>query len=218
MLILQDMIRLKDVIFHYNSASHPFQFPDWNVEQGEHCLILGSSGSGKTTLLHILAGILKPQQGKVFVGKENIAHLNGSGLDKYRGQNIGLVFQKPHLIHSLSLEKNLYLAQYLAGLQQDKARVQEVMESLAIAHRKHALVTTLSHGEAQRASIARAVLNKPQVILADEPSSSLDDENCYRVLQILQDQAYRHHATLIIATHDQRVKDAIQKHLTMKSI
>lgn len=218
MLILQDMIRLEDVTFHYNSTSHSFQFPDWTIEQGEQCLILGNSGSGKTTLLHILAGILKPQKGKVLIGKENIAHLTGSRLDKYRGQNIGLVFQKPHLIHSLSLEKNLYLAQYLAGLQQDKARVQEVMEGLAIAHRRHALVTTLSQGEAQRASIARAVLNKPRVVLADEPSSSLDDENCYRVLQILQDQAIRHHATLVIATHDQRVKDTIQKHLTMNSL
>lgn len=212
------MISLQDVAFRYHQAGEAFHFSNWTVEQGEHCLILGSSGSGKTTLLHILAGILRPQSGKVMVGKKNIAELKDSALDQYRGQNIGLVFQKPHLISSLSLQENLFLAQYLAGLKQDKERVREVMETLAIYHRKDALVTTLSQGEAQRASIARAVLNKPLVILADEPTSSLDDENCHRVIRILQAQASRHQATLVIATHDQRVKDEIKKHLTVQAI
>jgi putative ABC transport system ATP-binding protein len=212
------MISLQGVTFRYDQAGEAFNFPDWTVEQGEHCLILGSSGSGKTTLLHILAGILKPQGGKVIVGKKNLADLKGAALDQYRGQHIGLVFQKPHLISTLSLQGNLSLAQYLAGLKQDKARVREVLETLAIFHRKDALVTTLSQGEAQRASIARAVLNKPLVILADEPTSSLDDENCHRVIQILQDQASRYQATLIIATHDQRVKDKIKKHLIVQNV
>lgn len=212
------MINLQKVTFRYNQAGEVFNFPDWSVEQGAHSLILGSSGSGKTTLLHILAGILTPQSGKVVIGKKNLTELKGAALDQYRGQNIGLVFQKPHLISTLSLQENLYLAQYLAGLKQDKKRVREVLEALAITHRKDALVTTLSQGEAQRASIARAVLNKPLVMLADEPTSSLDDENCQRVVSILQDQATRYQATLIIATHDQRVKDEIKNHLIVQQV
>lgn len=209
------MIHLAQLSFQYTPDSDELTFPDWKVQQGEHALILGSSGSGKTTLLHLLAGLLKPKSGQLSVGNQDLATLSGSALDKYRGQNIGLVFQKPHLINALSLEKNLLLAQYMAGLKQDKKRVAEVIDTLGLGHRKNALIHTLSQGEAQRASIARAVLNNPLVILADEPTSSLDDENCNKVLQILQDQAHNYRATLVIATHDQRVKDEIDKQYVM---
>ena len=210
------MIHLAQLSFQYTSESDELAFPDWKVQQGEHALILGSSGSGKTTLLHLLAGLLTPKSGNLSVGNQDLATLSGSALDKYRGQNIGLVFQKPHLINALSLEQNLLLAQYMAGLKQDKKRVAEVIDTLGLSHRKDALIHTLSQGEAQRASIARAVLNNPLVILADEPTSSLDDENCDKVLQILQDQARRYQATLVIATHDQRVKDEIDKQYVMR--
>lgn len=210
------MIFLQQLSFQYDSSSPLIHFPDWKVEQGEHALILGSSGSGKTTLLHLLAGLLKAQQGEITVGKENLASLSGTRLDKYRGKNIGLVFQKPHLLSSLTLEQNLLLAQYMAGIQQDHKRVDDVITALGLAHRRKALVHTLSQGEAQRASIARSVLNTPTVILADEPTSSLDDENCEKVLHILREQASSYQATLVIATHDKRVKDVIDKHYIMR--
>lgn len=210
------MISIQQLTFQYHSDSDPIHFPDWEVPQGEQALIIGSSGSGKTTLLHLLAGLLTPQKGMIKVGEKDLARLASNALDKYRGQHIGLVFQKPHLLNSLSLEQNLLLAQYMAGLKQDHARVIEVIERLGLTHRKKALVTTLSLGEAQRASIARAVINDPSVILADEPTSSLDDENCEKVLSILQEQASTQHATLVIATHDQRVKDLIDKHYIMR--
>jgi len=209
------MIHLAQLTFRYTPASDTLRFPDWEVAQGEHALILGASGSGKTTLLHLLAGLLKPESGSLQVGRQDLARIEGSALDKYRGQNIGLVFQKPHLINALSLKQNLLLAQYMAGLPQDKKSIGEVIGSLDLSHREDALVHTLSQGEAQRASIARAILNKPLVILADEPTSSLDDQNCERVLGMLQQQANRHQATLVIATHDQRVKDKIDKQYVM---
>ena len=209
------MIQLQNVTFQYSKTSRLFTFPDWQVPQGEHRLLLGTSGSGKTTLLHLLAGLRQPTSGQVQVGEEYLSSLKGPALDRYRGQRIGLVFQKPYLIHALTLEKNLQLTQYLAGLPQDLGRINEVLDTLGIAHRRQALVPTLSQGEAQRASIARAVLNQPQVILADEPTSSLDDENCVRVLDLLQQQAENYQATLIIATHDQRLKGQISQHLTI---
>lgn len=209
------MIQLSQLTFQYTSQSDVLTFPDWEVAQGGHALILGSSGSGKTTLLHLLAGLLSPKSGRILVGDKNLADLQGSALDKYRGQNIGLVFQQPHLISALSLEQNLLLAQYMASLPEDHQRVDEVIETLGLSHRKKALIHTLSQGEAQRASIARAVLNNPLVILADEPTSSLDDENCERVLNTLEQQANTHQATLVIATHDQRVKDVIDNQYKM---
>lgn len=210
------MIRLQQLSFRYDSSSQPIHFPDWKVAQGEHALILGSSGSGKTTLLHLLGGLLRPDSGEIVVGKENLTKLSNAQMDQYRGKNIGLVFQKPHLLSSLTLEQNLLLAQYMAGLKQDRKRISEVITALGLTYRQKALVHTLSQGEAQRASIARAVLNTPTVILADEPTSSLDDENCEKVLHILREQASTYRATLVIATHDQRVKELIDKHYILR--
>jgi len=209
------MIHIQQLTFQYTTASTPIHFSDWQLPQGEQALILGASGSGKTTLLHLLGGLLNPQKGQLVVGDKDLSQLKRAQLDTYRGRNIGLVFQKPHLVNALTLEQNLLLAQYMAGLKQDKKKVEEVLSSLGLIPRKKALVHTLSLGEAQRAAIARAVLNKPKVILADEPTSSLDDENCGKVLHILQQQAQAHQATLIIATHDKRVKDIIPTHYTM---
>lgn len=213
--ILADMIQLENVAFQYSPQSALLQFPDWTVSAGKHAVLLGASGSGKTTLLHLLAGLLRPTQGKIVIGSQDIARLRGSALDRFRGQKLGLVFQQPHLLNSLTLEQNLLLAQYLAGIKQDRKVIRETLASLSLDHRRTARVTTLSQGEAQRAAIARAVLNKPVTILADEPTSSLDDPNCERVLELLQNQASAHGATLLIVTHDQRVKDHISQQLTL---
>jgi len=209
------MIQIENVSFQYTPRSTTFQFPDWSVSAGEHAALLGASGSGKTTLLHLLAGLLRPTQGKIMIGSQDIAQLSGSTLDRFRGQKLGLIFQQPHLLGSLTLEQNLLLAQYLAGIKQDRKVIRETLASLSLDHRRTARVTTLSQGEAQRAAIARAVLNNPVAILADEPTSSLDDENCKRVLELLQNQASAHQATLLIVTHDQRVKDHISQQLTL---
>ena len=185
------------------------------IEDGRHLLILGKSGSGKTTLLHILGGLLKPKTGKVSMGGTDIYHLSAAQRDKFRGQNIGLVFQKPHLIQVLSVQENLLLAQYLSGTAQDKDRIKEVLEELGLLHKLRAKVNKLSQGEQQRVTIARALLNRPGVILADEPTASLDDDNAQKVIALLQKQAEKQHASLIIATHDQRVKDAFDLQLNL---
>lgn len=212
------MIQLNGVSFRYTPQSEQLEFPDWTVQQGEHSVLLGSSGSGKTTLLHLLAGLLRPDQGQVVIGNQDITKLSGNELDRFRGQSLGLVFQQPHLLASLSLEQNLLLTQYLAGLKQDRKVIKKTLSSLSLDHRSKARVTTLSQGEAQRAAIARAVLNNPKVILADEPTSSLDDHNCDRVLQLLQEQAQQYRATLLIVTHDQRVKAHIPQQLTLTAV
>ncbi len=179
------------------------------VAQGQHFLFLGNSGSGKTTLLHLVAGLLRPRRGTITVAGQDITQMPSTVLDTFRGQHIGLVFQKPHLISALSVHQNLRLAQYVAGLPNDEARIHETLRDLGLERKKKAPIATLSQGEAQRITIARALLNKPKVILADEPTSSLDDDNCDRVIGLLQHQARKYYATLIISTHDQRIKDRI---------
>ncbi len=208
------MITIDNLSFGYSNHKI-LSIPHLEVKESEHLLILGSSGSGKTTLLHILGGLLEPKQGIVLIGETDLYKLSGTQRDKYRGQNIGLVFQKAHLISALSVEDNLLLAQYLAGAAQDKGRVKEVLTELGLADKQKKKVRELSQGEQQRVTIARALLNRPRIILADEPTASLDDKNATKVIEMLKSQAKKYSASLLIATHDQRVKDQFELQLNL---
>lgn len=178
-------------------------------------LILGQSGVGKTTLLHILAGILKPQEGQVYIGDKALYGLSGNQLDKFRGQHIGLVFQKPHFVQSITAEENLLLTQKMAGQPTDKKLADSLLSKLNIGHRKSAKAYKMSQGEQQRLSIARAIINRPKVILADEPTSALDDKNCEKVIDLLKEQAEEVKASLLIVTHDNRLKDIFSNYIEL---
>lgn len=201
------MISIKALAHSYNGASS-INFADWQVNKAEKWLLLGQSGSGKTTLLHILTGILKPTNGQVNIAQTDIYQLSSKQLDQFRGRNIGIVFQRLHLIKSLTIAENLLLAQSFAQLPKNHERIHEVLTSLGIADKKNSYPNELSQGQLQRVSIARAVINKPALLIADEPTSSLDDKNAMAVLQLLLEQSDLNNATLIVATHDKRVKDA----------
>ena len=201
------MISLNSVNHSYNGSAQ-ISFKDWQISDGDQWLLLGASGSGKTTLLHILTGILKPSNGSVRIRDTSIYELPARELDQFRGRNIGIIFQRPHLIRSLSIAENLRMAQSFAKLPEDDKRIDEVLGSLGIQHKKNANPNELSQGQLQRVSIARAVVNKPALLIADEPTSSLDDQNAMAVLQLLLEQSGLNQATLIVATHDKRVKDA----------
>jgi ABC-type lipoprotein export system ATPase subunit len=194
--------------------------PSFIASQGQHWLILGRSGSGKSTLLHILAGLLTPDRGRVVVAGKDFAVLNGAVRDRFRGTHIGVVFQRMHLIDALTVEQNLALAPWLAGVSgssRHAARIDELLDSLGLSTRRSAYPHELSVGEAQRVALARAVVNRPRVLLADEPTSSLDDENCDAVLSLLIQQAEDSGATLLIVTHDQRVKARVANRLELAS-
>ena len=182
-------------------------FPDIRCQKGEHWLLLGQSGSGKTTLLHLLGGLLSPQKGTVEVAGTELNKLSSSAIDKFRGQKIGIIFQTAHFVRALTLEENLLLAQQLAGLRPGRQRIDELVERLGLGHKLHARPDNLSVGEQQRASIARAIVNRPAIILADEPTSALDDANCDKVAHLLEEQASAVGATLLVVTHDGRLKE-----------
>lgn len=201
------MISLNAVAHNYNKNVR-IEFKDWQINDGEQWLLLGASGSGKTTLLHILTGILKPMHGAVSINGTSLYDLSSKALDQFRGRNIGIIFQRPHLIKSLSIAENLLMAQSFANLPNDRNRVNEVLNSLGIVDKVNSYPSELSQGQLQRVSIARAVINKPALLIADEPTSSLDDQNAAAVLSLLMEQSGLNQATLVVATHDKRVKDA----------
>lgn len=190
---------------------------EWRAEQGTQWLVIGPSGSGKTTLLHVLAAILRPSAGRVSITGQDLMGLKPAGLDRFRGQRIGIVLQRLHLVASLTVARNLLLAQYLAGVPQDRARVREVLAALDITGKAGAYPHELSFGQAQRVAVARAVVNRPKLLLADEPTSNLDDERCAQAYALLESQARACGATLVIATHDQRIKARMSNQFELKT-
>ena len=209
------MLHTSGLVFSYHKNIPSFHFPDIQCGNYEKVLIVGDSGTGKTTFLHLLAGLLKPHSGSIQINNTDITQLHGSALDHFRGKNIGLIFQKPHLLTSLTVKDNLLAAQYLAGAKQDTSRVMDLLERLNILQKANSKVTELSQGEQQRVVIARALLNRPKVVFADEPTSSLDDKNCEQVLHLLEEQTTAARAALVIVTHDQRLKDKFPKQIQL---
>jgi len=207
------MIAATSIQFAYNKEQ-PFFIPDFEIKGGEAVLVLGKSGSGKTTLLNIMGGLLAPQQGEVRIDGVSLYSMKGNELDKYRGKNIGIVFQKPHILSPLTVEENIALPRFFVNKPSD-GMVDRILSELGIFDKKNANIHTLSEGEAQRVSIARALANEPKIILADEPTASLDDQNAKIVVSLLKEQAKKLNASLLIVTHDQRIKDEIEKRITI---
>lgn len=209
------MLQTRNLHYQYDVTT-ALTFPDMTCQAGEHWLLLGNSGCGKTTLLHLLGGLRTPKQGSVQIGNTVLNMLPNKALDSFRGKNIGIIFQQSHFVQSLNVEENLLLAQQLAGVPKDRQRVRDLLAHLQLGHKLKSKPNQLSQGEQQRVAIARAIVNKPQLILADEPTSALDDKNTEQVIQLLEQQALAVNATLLVVTHDARLKNHFQRqiHLT----
>jgi putative ABC transport system ATP-binding protein len=202
---------------HRHGAVQALRLTEWKVAQGERWLVLGPSGCGKTTLLHVLAGLIRPSEGEVVVSETDVGRLDAARLDRWRGSAVGIVLQALHLVRHLSVRDNLRLAQYLARAPQDDARVAEILGALGIADKAARRPADLSEGERQRVAIARAVVNRPKLLLADEPTANLDDQAAARAVDLIVAQAQRHGATLVVATHDARVKEKFDRRLDLSA-
>lgn len=208
------MIRTTNVTFSYDN-NQTFHLPDLYCDGGGTILITGDSGKGKTTYLHILGGLLKPDTGIIEIDKTDIVNLSPKKSDRFRGKNIGIIFQKSYFINALSVLENLEMSSWLATGKKQTGKAQLLLNKLEVDQHKDKLPSQLSLGQQQRVSIARALINDPKVILADEPTSSLDDKNAEKVISLLTSLSKEYKAALIIVTHDNRVKEKFTNKLTL---
>lgn len=208
------MISTKNLRFSY-SKDQEFIFPDLYCEAGSTLLITGDSGKGKTTYLHLLAGLLQPKSGEIIIDNTDLVSLSEKKTDRYRGKNIGVVFQKSYFIAALTVLENLQIASWLATGKKHTKRAKRLLEQLGIENQAEKLPSQLSIGQQQRVSIARALMNEPKVLLADEPTSSLDDKNAEKVIDLLTSLSKEYKSALLIVTHDSRIKERFINKITL---
>lgn len=208
------MLQTKNVTFFYNKETQ-FTFPDLSCNSSDTLLITGNSGKGKTTLLHLLAGLLRPKNGEISIENTNISALSEKQLDQFRGKNIGLILQQSHFIASMTVLENVVLASWLATGKKAIIKAEKLLTELDLENQKHKLPSQLSIGQQQRVSIARALINEPKLLLADEPTSSLDDENAFKVADLLEKLSKEYNAALVIVTHDSRLKNKFSNQINL---
>ena len=194
---------------HWYGNTRVLAVDAWRAAAGEAWLLAGPSGSGKSTLLHVLAGLTTPTRGRVVVAGSDLGTLAPGRRDRWRGRSVGIVPQRLHLVGALRVVDNLRLAQTLAGLPADDARIRAMLDAVHVGDLAHRYPRELSQGQAQRVAIARAVINRPALVLADEPTANLDDAHAAASLELLRAQAQEAGATLVVASHDARVRPLV---------
>jgi len=216
------MIELSDVLFRYREGEFELRIPRLEIAQGEQAGLIGPSGSGKTTLLHLVAGIQRPERGRIAVDGTAMSALSEANRRVFRICRLGLVFQEFALLEHLSVLDNVLLpyritpALRLDASARDRAR--SLIQRVGLADDADRLVPHLSQGERQRVAVCRALVTEPSLLLADEPTGNLDPANKFRVIDILRDYAKEQHAALLTVTHDHDLLDRFPRVIDFKSI
>lgn len=208
------MLEVKSLTFTHEGQNQ-ICFPDISLSNNEGLIVLGNSGSGKTTLINLIAGLIKPDSGDITLNQTKYNELSLDDLDIFRGKNIGLIFQKPHFIRNLNVLENLSLSTHLSRNKVRKEIFEETLSEVGLSEKVNVRPNELSEGEQQRLSIAMALVKEPSIILADEPTSSLDDNNCNKVINLLKAYSQKKGCKLIIVTHDGRIKDLFKKKISL---
>lgn len=206
------MLDIQDLQAGYQGR-YVLDVPRLQIASQSRGLLFGPSGAGKTTLLYTIAGLGEYVDGSVIVGGQNIYALPETARDKWRSENIGIVFQEIHLLKPLTVLQNVVVGDFVRGRSQQTEQAQTLLEKLGIADLAQRSAAHLSRGQAQRVAIARALYQKPKILLADEPTSSLDRMAAKQVIDLLTSLADEMGMTLIVSSHDDRIADAFdQKH------
>lgn len=217
------MIELKGVDFRYpSSGGFAMRIDEASIPAGDCIAVVGPSGSGKTTLLSLLAGILAPARGTVVINGTDLCSLEDRQRRRFRIQHIGQVFQAFELLHYLTVIENVMLPHYILASgkdQQDlRQRALDLLCDVGLGDKADSRPAELSHGEQQRVAVCRAMLNQPALLLADEPTGNLDQDNKQNVVDLLLDQARRNNSTLLMVTHDRSLLDSFSTVLDIRSV
>ncbi len=197
-----------DLKKHYRQGGHVTKALDGvnlAIRREEFVAIVGTSGSGKSTLLHMMGGLDLPTSGRVMIGGKELSYKNEEKLAEFRRRHIGFVFQNYNLIPVLNVYENIILPLQLDGRREDKKLLEEIVTALGLKDKLHNPAINLSGGQQQRVSIARALLTKPEIILADEPTGNLDSRTSADVLSLLKESGRRFHQTIVMITHDNAI-------------
>ena len=200
-----EIVRLEHVTKIYGEGdTRVWGLDDVNltIEKGEIVAVVGASGSGKSTLLHVMGGVDVPNSGKIVIDNKDITRLNDEEMSVFRRRKIGFVFQAYHLIPVLTVEENIQMPILLDHRKPDREYIEHILEMLGLKERRKHLPNQLSGGQQQRAAIARALANRPSLILADEPTGALDSKNGNEVITLLQDSVKKLNQTLVLITHN----------------
>ena len=187
-----------------------------SINKGEFVAIVGPSGSGKSTLLHLLGGVDKPTSGKVYINDVDIYNLKEKDLSIFRRRNVGLIYQFYNLIPVLSVKENILLPAELDNRKIDKDYLDDLLKTLGLKERANHLPNELSGGQQQRTSIGRALINRPSIVLADEPTGNLDSKNSKEVLELLKLSVRKYNQTLILITHDINIAKSADRVITIE--
>ncbi len=186
------------------------------IEEGEFVAIVGTSGSGKSTLLHMMGGLDTPTSGRVLIGGKELFYQNEEKLAVFRRRHIGFVFQSYNLVPVLNVYENMVLPLQLDGRKADKKLMKQIVHALGLQDKLQNLANHLSGGQQQRVSIARALLTKPEIILADEPTGNLDSRTSADVLSLLKDSSRRFHQTIVMITHDREIAELADRSIRIE--
>ena len=186
------------------------------IKEGEFVAIVGTSGSGKSTLLHMMGGLDTPTSGRVLIGGKELFYQNEEKLAVFRRRHIGFVFQSYNLVPVLNVYENMVLPLQLDGRKADKKLMKQIVHALGLQDKLQNLANHLSGGQQQRVSIARALLTKPEIILADEPTGNLDSRTSADVLSLLKDSSRRFHQTIVMITHDREIAELADRSIRIE--
>ena len=214
-----NILSVKNLSKIYGDENNHVIAPDnvsFDVEIGEFIAIIGASGSGKSTLLHQIGGVDHPSSGKVIINNTDIYTLNENDLAIFRRNEIGLIYQFYNLIPVLNVKENITLPLQLAHQKVDQKRFNTLIEQLGLSNRLNHLPNQLSGGQQQRVSIARALINQPSLVLADEPTGNLDSKNSDEIIRLLKEANEKYHQTIIIITHDNNIAKLANRVITIK--
>ena len=190
---------------------HILDVPTFSVQEGEQMVLVGRSGCGKTTLLHVIAGIATADSGEVKIDGVDIAKLSESGRDRFRAASIGYVFQTFNLLSAFTAFENVMLGMTFARGKRDAARAHSLLERVNLGHRKHHKPTAMSVGEQQRVAVARALANRPRLLLADEPTANVDPANQEMMVDLIRDTCQEENVAMVLVTHSMEVAERFER-------